>query len=544
MALKTRIRKILRQSSRREVISLLLYPVVLLIVMPIAWGKSLLACKVLLNGKWECYGGCHPHRSFQHFWTRTQWYNLNKYGRKGCSQSLGSGDYPLSRFFFVALLGHYIYSFAGAASVLLAGLFWLLSHAIFLVDIENTGVWGYYLLLIISTGSFAMIFARQNYSILGWMWVPLIFHFAMQGEIILLILFLMLTSLFSFTVVFFVSLFMIILSFQLGDILIVYALIPVIISWLVSILNSHNYSIGNVLTTFQNTLKLIGASSVNLKYLRRGDKSFKSISFLYFAISNTSLIVGIYFINDYFPLLLMISLFLLLLNRLAVRIADDQTIIMLLMMTAFLELIKGDSSFVLLFFYWISVSPPAALILLRQMKSESNLYIVPDVHEPFDHSTILNDLSRFIAPVEDASKVLWAFEDPQDDYSKIFDGFRTTLEPLMWAAQSRSILVMPNWYAIAENNYVGACNFWGRDKRRIIENMELWGCNYVIYHLDESELLSQELLSEFTILKEFRWGNYLNAFGNYRPWPDQYISPKFLLLKRVGSRYNKTQLQP
>jgi hypothetical protein len=58
---------------------------------------------------------------------------------------------------------------------------------------------------------------------------------------------------------------------------------------------------------------------------------------------------------------------------------------------------------------------------------------------------------------------------------------------MIWAASQRSILIFPNWYAISENNFVGAPEFWGRKYEDLIKNSKDYDCDHIIYHYEKKK---------------------------------------------------------
>ena len=47
--------------------------------------------------------GFHPHNAINSLFYRTQWINLDRYGRSQHSPVLGLGDYPLKNWFHLSL---------------------------------------------------------------------------------------------------------------------------------------------------------------------------------------------------------------------------------------------------------------------------------------------------------------------------------------------------------------------------------------------------------------------------------------------------------
>lgn len=364
---------------------LIFCPLFLIFKMPIVWFKSLIACNILLNGRWERYGGCHPHRSFQHFWTRNQWHSINKYGRRGTSPLLGMGSFPLSNLFFVGLLGHYLYSYAGAAIVLFSSLFLSASQFIWLNTNAVENVLIYNSIFFFSPVFFAMTFARQNYSILGWMWAPLVFYSILNNQFLLAAIFLTLVSIFSFTAIFFVSLISIIILIINNNIMMMAILAPPILFWSLSILSNNDFSSYKISKVLKRIFSLIGTNKNKVKYKRKS-LGWKNSTFIYMFFSNTSLAILYYIIIGQIPSLILIGLFILLMNTIFLRLADDQTPIILLAMLAFTQLVRIDFNIILAISFWVCLSPPAFVIFLKPLKTNQNLYIYPETHYPYDHT--------------------------------------------------------------------------------------------------------------------------------------------------------------
>ena len=105
----------------------------------------------------------------------------------------------------------------------------------------------------------------------------------------------------------------------------------------------------------------------------------------------------------------------------------------------------------------------------------------------------------------------------------------------MWVAVQRSILLMPNWYSVMENNYDNAPEFWGRDLKSVLENMNYWDCEYVIYYHDKVNSLNPSILKNFKILSKIEWSKHIQELGGSFAWPEKYEDPTFLLLKKKTS---------
>ena len=96
---------------------LIFYPIFVLFEIPVCWIKSIYNSRILLEGNWDRYMGFLPRNALNNLFYRTQWININKFGRSGISNFLSLGNYPLSNFFQLSLFSSYIFSNAGAVSM-------------------------------------------------------------------------------------------------------------------------------------------------------------------------------------------------------------------------------------------------------------------------------------------------------------------------------------------------------------------------------------------------------------------------------------------
>jgi hypothetical protein len=133
----------------------------------------LLAAAILLDGRWSRYMGFRPKNALNSFFYRTQWLNIDRYGRDGISPVAGLGDYPLSRWSHITALSHSLYAYAGATTTLLGTLAWALSHLVWIESARAGWVLLVTLTLTLSSTAYAMAMVRQNYNVIGWLWMPL-----------------------------------------------------------------------------------------------------------------------------------------------------------------------------------------------------------------------------------------------------------------------------------------------------------------------------------------------------------------------------------
>jgi hypothetical protein len=181
-----RILKFIFSLKRKLQIELLFYPLFYVYRMPIAWIKSLWEARILLRGHWSRYMGFHPNNAILCLFYRTQWINIDRYGHSGKSPVIGLGDYHLKNWFHLSVPASFIYASAGAVTTLVSTLVWVFSHLLWRESVESWW-WLFSVVAVIffSTTAYAMAFARQNYQMLGWMWLPLALYFSNESSYII-----------------------------------------------------------------------------------------------------------------------------------------------------------------------------------------------------------------------------------------------------------------------------------------------------------------------------------------------------------------------
>ena len=113
-------------------LELIFYPILLLYRMPTAWGKSLLATRVLLANHVENYHGFCPMMSLNNLFYKTISLNIWRYGRYQNSPCIGLGNYPVGNWFHISKPAILIYAKFGAVTTFISTLLWVISHLIWL----------------------------------------------------------------------------------------------------------------------------------------------------------------------------------------------------------------------------------------------------------------------------------------------------------------------------------------------------------------------------------------------------------------------------
>jgi hypothetical protein len=512
-------------------LELFFYPIFLIWRMPIAWTKSLWEARILLNGQWHRYMGFHPKNAINSLFYRTQWINLDRYGRKGVSPILGLGQYPLKNWFHLSLLSSYIYANAGAVTTLLGTLFWVFSHLIWIDSVGPLHVLVITMILFFSTTAYAMAFARQNYQILGWMWLPMALYGVSSEQWALASFAWFAAGMAGITPVFFAVPIMIMMSLMSESWLPILVLIPALIltaSRLLPLILE-----GGLSSALTNIAKMIGMTQRKVRYNREMNRLGIFTLYFFGLYLFSSLIF--WWMSDSPPILLLLGALLFLINQRFLRVADEQSLIVLVSSLFVFTSMQFDAQWLTLVTLWIALSPMGFFLSIQQLKEESGVTKVL-INAPFDFTKLQAGLNAFLAPVPEGQRIYFAFNDPDNRYSNIFDGYRVIHEAALCLAADKEVHIFPDWYAVAETNFEGAAQCWGRSVREVVSNCERWDANYAIIYQEAGSNIDPLWLDGFQCLSEFDWADYLHFLRGACLWPKDKPTPKFFLLRRSGLR--------
>ena len=508
-------------------ISLTFYPFLLIYMMPVAWIKSIWQARVLLKGHWHKYMGFHPLNAINSLFYRTQWINLRKFGRNGSSSLIGLGNFPLWKWFHLSYLGSFFYANAAPIITLFGSLFWVLSHLVWMTQINT--FWSIFLTLtlLFSSTSYAMAFARQNYQILGWMFFPLGLFFLNLTDLFgTTIVFFLMTIGGGVTQIFFAAPIVVYFSYHHSEPLILATLLPagiVILSRFIPLVANRSIAI-----SLNETAKLIGLTSRKVRYNREMNKiSNFSIYFLsLYAIGS----VMLFFVSGKIPALAIIGLLAFFINQRFFRAADDQSMILFFLSLFTFHTVQQDGSLMLLLSLWLVASPlPVFLSIQEPLKKNKFGEIL--IHRPFDHSKLEFEIGNFFSPVRTGDSVYFAFSDPKGLYQNCFDGYRRILEMPLYVASKKGFHLFPDWYAVTQTNYIGAPNCWGRNPEEVSENMGRWHAKFAVIYQDSETDLEKKWLNQYELLSTFDWKEYLPMLRGVKMWDTGSATPKWFLLK-------------
>lgn len=509
------------------VLELIFSPFLTPIFLVPAWLKSLWNSRVLLYGQWSKYHGFHPRNAINCFFYKTQWLNLDRYGRCGISPVIGLGNYPLSKWFHLTMFSSCLYANAGAVVTLGGTLIWVLSHLVWLSVASWQWVAVVTLLLFFSSTTYAMAFVRQNYNILGWMWLPIGFYAVATNQYALAAFMWLLASFASFTAVVTVTIMLFFMTIFERDLFIGLTIVPALLKLFFHFLPLLRT--GGVVSSIFNTAKLIGLVSKKQTKYKRSSAILSHLN-VYFIFLYGLACIFLWIGTGNFPRYPVIAFIMFILNQIKFRFADEQSIVMFLSGIGAFTLMQYPRGGALIFSILFLLNPAPFSLGVGCLKRGRGFFPI-DALKPFDHSFLLFAMRKFLSPVEKGSRVLFAFNDPMDLYDSLFDGYRVILELPLFVASERGFSLFPDWYCIAETNYKNAPDCWGRTIEDVLRNTNQWGVKYTIIYTLDSAQLEDGWSKYFDIVGEFDWSDWTDLFGDSLPWGQTESVPKWWLLK-------------
>ena len=377
---------------------------------------------------------------------------------------------------------------------------WLLTHLIWLKYTSALWCISIILLALMSTTFYANLFVYQNYNVLGWLFFPLGLYGLFTSNWLLASGVWFLISFNSVTVS--------IIGFILcaGVALVesnmhpLFSVIPAFIK-----LGTHAIPLfekGKFWEIVQEIAGSIGLLHKNIKYKRIF--IFKKIH-VYFLILYFQFTMAYWLYTDKIPYLFIIAIILYILNLNILRFADFQSIYILIFSLATAYMLLSDEV-CLLVSYWILVSPiPRAL----QLPSKEDVFDVVPQYAPFEVSSFIRKMEDFLNNVRKSDKIMLAFDDPQYEYHRIFDGYRVLLELLFYVVSLKEIHAIPDWWAIYQANVNDNRNFWGRDTDAVLKNVVCWRADYVlVYQKCDTTIDSKWEALGFKLISKFSWKGF------------------------------------
>jgi len=491
--MREKFNKLINRYGYKEIFFLVFYPIFLPIFMLKDTSLSVYnILKGLLKYDWKYLSGNDQQNAYNNFFYYIQDYNVQKFGRYGKSNLLAGGDFSLKNWFHVTPFSLRLQSSFGTTFIMFFAMcFWLLSWIVLYQD--NSNLWLILGIVFFSTLFFAAFIEIQNYNILGWMLYPLFLTNLISGDYLVLSVVLFTISLSSFTA-FFIAIILVLVNFFFTlDYLLLLALIPGAIKWVIPIVISMKDG------ALSKMLGAIGGHE-KVKYSR---SIHKKISMPKFYILGIQFVFVSFFIFSYglYSLsgLLVCIVGLFIISELFVRFSDQQSFYLAyLSVSVFVLLELKNLDALVMMLYVFSIYPVYRLLL--NVSVRGNGMIAPSARKPFNARETIERIKKLFDDIPKDSKLLIAYNNPQGEYGNIFNGYRIFNEPIQYAATLKNICLFPDWYMIFENNKENDDeSFWIKGEKDAKNYMVKNDINYI-------------LLPGFF---QQKWENYFILLGDY-----------------------------
>lgn len=491
--------KYIGDKSKYDIIRILICPLTLLFSMPVRLIQILISSLDMVKNREGNYISFVPHTAINSLFYSTEAINLYKYGRNGRSPCVGLGDYPLFKWFHLTRPSLYLYHKLGAIIPIIGIYGWVVSHVIWINEIDFGWILLIMALLFISTTVYANAFSLQNYNALGWLFFPIgLYGLLMQQWKVAMIIWIVI-SFNSFTVTFIAGLCSLFIAINTMDIMPIVVMIPSGIK----LLTHFIYQIDKIKENCIYIMKAIGMTDKKVKYRRSKSKKITKHDIVYLILYVQYSFIT-YIRTGELPILFLFGVLIYITNVCKFRFADKQSMYMLMASFATINIIFNQDIIILISF-WVMISP---LPYYAGFPGVYTLDTVPPL-KPVDVKPLIDRMQEFLHSVKSDERILMAFNNPNGIYDDVFDGYRVLLELPLYVSTLRQIHFMPDWWGVFQTNYIGAPEFWGRDIKSIKHNIKYWDAQYaLIYQQQETEIDSKWEKAGFTVVSKFCWSDF------------------------------------
>jgi len=498
MWIKENIERLFKNTSHKQVIELVLYPVTMFFSGIYRLGETLVSLRMLKKEKWEYL--CFSIRSgLSYLFYDVQTLNFEYFRRKDTSPYLGFGNYPMSRWFSYSKIAMLIAKNWKPVLVPACMFLWLASHLIWMQSFSTANVLLFLGLLLISSAFFQQTFTAQNYNVLGWVFFPLGLVGLLTGNLLLTGIGWLGAGLFSVTTLATATFFTMVCCIWKHDLSLLLLLIPGFLILFIQFLLSLDRK--NLRENIRNVLQRIGASEKKNAYKRTSSKGLQTGIF-YFLIFLLAALTCFYFQSGSLPWQGLAALLVVLVNTFLFRFADPQSIQMMLMTVGF-SLTLENPSLLQGILYWLLIAPPAFIFYGTQKMKD---FVIMPERKLKSIAPILHGMEAFLSPVKSGEKVLFAFDNPKGIYENLFDGYRWLLEVPAYIATKRKFLFLPTWWTVFEAMAQKSPEFWGRSVEDVQRHCDDLKTDYVIIYQEENEELESKWQTNgFQLLRKFSW---------------------------------------
>lgn len=499
-------------------IRLAIYPVSLLLTMPIALFVSLKKSCILLDGRWTSFGPqFNAMFSLNNLFYWRLYLELDRRGRMGISPILGGGNFRFTTQFTHCVIALKAFFKSGPVLPLAGMLFWLGMHTLWFQQAPIAWSGSVLLLTAISSLLYSNMFCRQNYHAIAWAFVPLGIYALYTGQTILAAIIWFMISILSLYVLTFSSVICLGIVIDAASPALFLTLIP---AWLKAATHFSILLQGQGLRAgFAACARTTGMMTGGARYIMKKE-TFAELTnedFLYYLIIWSQFPLALWITDNSTPWLTLTGLFLFLCNAVVIRLHDIQSILMVQLTVGVTSMMLVDNhSLWLLASFWLFISPlPHFLYMIDVIRP---LDKVPHA-EPFNISPILDSFQTFFSQVNPGQRVFMAFDDPNGNHHALFDGLRYIMEVPLFVTAQKHVSMLPDWHWVATNNSQNAPSYWGRDPETVISNAHHIKAQYVIiYQKDGNDLNDEWEKRGCRVLSSYAWHDHVDYFRHEAPF--------------------------
>jgi hypothetical protein len=502
---------------------LLAAPVTTAIATPVRMAQSLWSCRVLGDGRWHIYNRFTARNGLNSLFYWTMALNLDRHGRRGVSPNVGLGAFALHRWIGHCLFSIYAYWRLGPV-IPLAGMFgWLLAHLIWIDPFPASWVIAAMIVAACSTLFYSNTFVLQNYNALAWAAMPLGVYGLIENNPWIAAAGWLVASFSGTTAVAIGFALSATASMTQLSAIPLLTIVPAAVK-LMTHFAAPLSSRGGIFTGLVAQLRAVGISGGQASKYRYDLRGALGITHLFFLVSYAQFVLFMYLQHATIAWLTLAAMMLFVVNSAFLRFADPQSIMMTVLTTTVAETISAGEPLMLIPL-WLAISP-APLFLDLPARGRAPIDIVPR-YEPFRLDELFALMNEFLSEPRPGERILMAFEDPGDDWSKVFDGYAPFRELPHYVACQRGIHLFPDLWSVTELNHQGAVPIWGRDVASVSRNLAAWSAQYaLVYTTNGAELDPAWGKAGFAVVARFSWREHENELRKESfatPLPDWWL---------------------
>ena len=188
-------------------------------------------------------------------------------------------------------------------------------------------------------------------------------------------------------------------------------------------------------------------------------------------------------------------------------------------------------NFITLFATFIILNPFGIFLMIQNL-TEKDKKIDTFSFVPFNYKQFLIKIENFLKPINTNERIYFAFNDPLENYFKVFDGYRVIYEAPLYVASKNNFHIFPDWWAVGETNYKGAPQIWGRSLKDVLKNLDFWNAKYTIIYQKTGTKLEKKWKQDFELISELDWKTMHDNIKGFNLWNASLPTPKWFLLKK------------